>query len=168
MRPRIAQRADHLEELDDARGPAMGEDQREGVGLFGLDVEEVDGLTVDLGEKLRVGVEPRLPGAPVEPVQPLLGQFLDEGDRLAAAPIGGRGMRPARHGQAFLQIGDLIVGHLNLERGNGHFVCSGCMGNQGAERRDNCRRSRGLQEAPAIQIGHCRLLFHAGPPWPGV
>jgi hypothetical protein len=51
----VAQRPDHVEELDHRAGPAVSEDQREGVRLRRADVQEVDVLAVDLGgDTLRV------------------------------------------------------------------------------------------------------------------
>ena len=54
VRLRVAKRPDHVEELDHRAGPAVAEDQREGVRLGRADVQEVDVLAVDLGGELRV------------------------------------------------------------------------------------------------------------------
>ena len=79
----------------------MREDQRQRVGLGRADVQEVDRLTVDLGDELRQFVQPRLVGAPVEAVGPVGGQALEMVERDAAAPtVARRSLRPARAGQA--------------------------------------------------------------------
>ena len=49
---RVGQRADDVEVLDDRAWPAVREDEREGVGLGRADVQEMDGLPVDLGREL--------------------------------------------------------------------------------------------------------------------
>jgi hypothetical protein len=78
---RVGQRADHIEELDDRARPAMGQDQRERVRLGRPDVQEVDVLAVDLGDELRVLVQPGLGRTPVKAVPPVPGQPADFGQR---------------------------------------------------------------------------------------
>src|SRR5579863_9910129 len=68
------QGTDHIEELQDRTGPAVGEDQWQRVGAGRPDVQEVDVLAVDLGGVLRVGVELDLVRAPVELLAPVGGQ----------------------------------------------------------------------------------------------
>jgi hypothetical protein len=71
------QRLDHVEELQERTGPAVGEDQRERVRFRRPDVDEVDVLAVDLGGEVRKLVELGLVLAPVVTGAPLLGQFLE-------------------------------------------------------------------------------------------
>ena len=66
VRHRVGQRADHVEELGERARVGVQEQQRRGVRLGRADVDEVDGLAVDLGDEVRDGVHPRLLGAPVE------------------------------------------------------------------------------------------------------
>jgi hypothetical protein len=65
MSCRIAQRADGLEQLEHRAGPAMGHDQRQSIRMTRADVNEVNVESVDLGDELRQGVQPRLGLAPV-------------------------------------------------------------------------------------------------------
>jgi len=48
VRGRIGEGPDDLQLLDDRAGPAVGDDEREGVGMLGADVEEMDVEAVDL------------------------------------------------------------------------------------------------------------------------
>jgi hypothetical protein len=61
---RIGERPDDLRLLDDRAGPAVGDDQRQGVGMGGADVEEVEVEAVDLGRELRQRVQRGLAAAP--------------------------------------------------------------------------------------------------------
>ena len=60
---RVGQWPDDLDELRDRTGIAVADDQRQRIGLGRADVEEVDGLTVDLGRELRKRVEPSPPAS---------------------------------------------------------------------------------------------------------
>ena len=51
--PRVGERSDESRELDRGARPAVREDEGQGIGLGGPDVEEVDGLAVDVGGELR-------------------------------------------------------------------------------------------------------------------
>ena len=68
---RVGQRTDHVEELDDRARPPVADDQRERVRLGRAHVQEVDALTVDLGDEVLERVEARLDGTPVEVVAPV-------------------------------------------------------------------------------------------------
>src|SRR2546430_7952023 len=82
----ISQWADQLQELHWRTGPAMGEDQRQGIGLGGAHMHEVYGLTIDLGCELRDLIESGLVLAPVVAGTPIVGQFLEVVKRNASAP----------------------------------------------------------------------------------
>jgi hypothetical protein len=58
VRGRVGERPDELQLLDDRAGPAVGDDDREGVGMLGADVEEVDVQPVELGQEARQAVQP--------------------------------------------------------------------------------------------------------------
>jgi hypothetical protein len=51
--PRIGERVDDVQELHDRAGPAVGQEQRQGVGFGGADVQEVEVGPVDGGGELR-------------------------------------------------------------------------------------------------------------------
>ena len=72
-RDRVDERLDHLVELDDRAGPAVGDHQRHRVGVRRALVDEVDVDPVDLGDELVEAVERRLARAPVVLVDPVLG-----------------------------------------------------------------------------------------------
>ena len=86
---------DHVEELGERTRPAVGEQQRRGVGPVGPDVQEMDALAVDLGDELRIAVEQCLLGAPVVPRAPVVGEVLQVVHRDPAAPAGRRAVARA-------------------------------------------------------------------------
>jgi hypothetical protein len=81
----VGERPDEVDVLEEGVGPAVGEDQRQGVGLGRAEVQEVDVLPVD-GGVLRELVEPGLPGPPVVLVLPVVDQVADVADRDAVLP----------------------------------------------------------------------------------
>ena len=89
----IGQRLDDLQLLDDRAGPPVIDDQRQGVFVIGLDVNEVDVQTVDLGDELRQRVEPGLDLAQtlLLPVGSAAAAALDEKRKSrTTAPLHGR------------------------------------------------------------------------------
>src|SRR5262249_40084270 len=81
------------------------------------DVQEVDVLAVDLGRELWELVEAGLPLAPVVPRAPMLGQFLEIGERDASAPVDtGQFVGPAGAGPAGTQVVEDRLGDLDSER----------------------------------------------------
>ena len=89
----------------------MGEDQGQGVGLGGADVQEVDGGPVDGGGELRVLVEPGFLLAPVVAVGPVGGQLLEVTERHPASPAdAGQLVGPAGAVQAFAQVVQVGLG----------------------------------------------------------
>jgi hypothetical protein len=64
----------------------VGDDQRERVGLRRADVQEVDLLSVDRGEELRVCVDALLLCAPVESLAPAGREFAHVRQRGAIVP----------------------------------------------------------------------------------
>ena len=53
MRRRIGQRLDELHLLDDRAGPAMRDDDRQGILVLRTDVNEMDVESIDLGDEMR-------------------------------------------------------------------------------------------------------------------
>ena len=50
--PGVGERSDHVEEVGERPGEAVAEEDRRRVGVRRADMNEVDGLSVDLGEKV--------------------------------------------------------------------------------------------------------------------
>src|SRR5215472_5248186 len=76
----------------------------------------MDGLPVDLGSELRVGVEVRLGGAPVVTGAPVGGQVLQVAQRYAAFPPGaGQAGRPSCIAEPVLQVVDVGLWDLDAE-----------------------------------------------------
>jgi len=116
VRDRVGERADDLEHLDDRAWPAVRDDQRQRVLVPGLDVDEVNVQSVDLGDELRQRVQLRLAPAPVVVGGPVAGELLDRGQLHALRPVpdefpGG----PARRGDAPPQAGDRFPGYVDPE-----------------------------------------------------
>ena len=130
----IGQRADHVEVLDDRHRPAVRRDQRQGIRLWGLDVQEVDLLPVDRGHELRVRVDARLLRAPVVPGAPVVDELADVVARNAVAPVHARQLvRPADAAEAVGEVVEVALGDVDLEgaelgagcrRGHGKHLCS--------------------------------------------
>src|SRR5918993_1276720 len=70
--------SDALELLDDRSRPAVADDDRQRVLVFGAHVEEVDVQPVDLGDEIRDGVQPRLAPAPVVLGRPVASEVLHD------------------------------------------------------------------------------------------
>ena len=107
---------DDVEVLDDRPRPAVREDQRDGVGGAGADVQEVDRLAVDLGGELRVRVEAGLERAPVERRAPVLrpGLHLAERDAVLGARAGDL-VGPPGAGQPVLEVVELGLRDVDAE-----------------------------------------------------
>ena len=112
----IGQRHDHFVELRHGAGPAVGDEQRLGVRMGAGAVNEMDVQALDARGELRKAVEVRLAGAPVVVVQPIGAEVLRVGQRQALAPVVRRfGLRPARGGQAALEVVQLRIGDVDAE-----------------------------------------------------
>ena len=79
VRRGIGQWLDDLELLDDRPRPAVRHDQRQSVVVLRAYVDEMDLLTLDLGQELRYCVEFRLALAPIVIGPPVLRQRLHHG-----------------------------------------------------------------------------------------
>jgi hypothetical protein len=84
----IGEEINNLELLDDRAGPAVADDQRQGVVVFRADVNEMNVETVDLGGELRQGVQLCLDLAPVVVPSPNSAGGLEspQAERLAFHP----------------------------------------------------------------------------------
>jgi hypothetical protein len=117
---RVRQRADGLEELHDRARPPVRHDERQGVLVARLHVDEVDVEPVDLGLELGERVQLRLDPAPVVVVGPvrrerLCGRELHPlravGDELLAGE--------ARRRDAAAEVGQVLFGKVDLEGADG-------------------------------------------------
>ena len=113
----VGKRTDHLQELHRRARPAVGKDQREGVRLRRAHMQEVDGLTVDLGRVLREHIQSGLVLAPVVAGTPVFGQVLEIVERNAPAPADARQLiGPASAGQTVVQVVQIGLGNGYFER----------------------------------------------------
>jgi hypothetical protein len=142
VRRRVGQRLDHLQQLDDRPGPAVGHDQRQGILVGGADVDEVDIDPVDPGHELRQGVQLGLGPAPVVVGPPVANELLHLRQLGALRPVGdGLLVGPARRSQAPAEVGQLLLGDADVEGADGGVL--GC-----------CAWLSG----PRAGLGHCRFL----------
>ena len=111
MRGRVGQRLDDLLELDDRSGPAVRDDQREGVGVRGPLVNEVDVEPFDLRGELVEPIQRGFACPPVIPLGPVGGEFAGVAQRHALAPVvDAFWFGPACCGQPSTQVGQDVVG----------------------------------------------------------
>src|SRR6266850_8519241 len=80
-------------------------------------MQEVNAQSIDLGAKLRIGVQTPLEAAPVVGGTPVRDQRLDRGEGNALPPIvGGLAFRPARSLQAAARVADRRTRRHHSER----------------------------------------------------
>lgn len=114
------ERTDQIEELDDRAGPAVGQQQRQGVRLRRPHMDEMHVLLVDLRRELRQLVEPRFLSTPVVARAPVLGEPTQIADGNAVAPVGvGRLIRPAGVLQPAGEVIQVGFWDIDLEGMNG-------------------------------------------------
>ena len=113
----VGQRTDHLQLLDDRTGPAVGDDDRQGVRVLRLHVDEVDVEPVDVRDEIGIGEDLRLGAAPIVTVRPMIGELLHcrEPDALRVVvhrlPVGPLGrLDPA------LEVGEFLIRCTIFER----------------------------------------------------
>jgi hypothetical protein len=112
----LRQRFDHVQELEERTGPAVGEDQRDGVRPGRADMQEVDVLAVDLGGEVREFVELGLVLAPVVGGSPVLGEFLEASQRKAVVPAGvGNLVGPAGASKTIVQVVEVGLRDVDAE-----------------------------------------------------
>ena len=117
VRPRVRERFDHVDELDDRARPAVCHDQRERVRLGRTDVEEVDVLAIDRGRELGEPVQPGLPRAPVVAVQPAVrkASYVRERDPVVG-PGPGHLVRPAGSSEPVSEVVEVLLGDVDPVR----------------------------------------------------
>ena len=112
----LAQRPEQPVELVDRAGPAVDQQQREGVGGAPAHVPEVQVDAVDLAQEPGDRVELGLARAPVVAVAPVLAELADGVDLRAVVPLrAGDRLGPARARQALAQVGQDGVGDIDAE-----------------------------------------------------
>ena len=94
----------------------MRDDQRQGVGLFRTDVNEVNVDSIDVGDELREGIELGLDLAPVAVVLSVAREFV-KGGELDALRLVGDELRlwPACGCDAVAQVGERFFGKVDAE-----------------------------------------------------
>ena len=113
---RVRQRPDGVDHLDHGTGPTVGHDQRQRVLVRRLDVDEVELHAVDLADKLRQRVQPRLDPPEVVLAQPVTRERLQHLQLDPLRPVGDQLLaRPTRRGDAFAQCLELLVGDVDVE-----------------------------------------------------
>ena len=125
MRRRISEWTDNLHLLDDRAGPSVRNDQRQGIFVFGTDVDEVNVESVDLGDELRQGVHFCFDLAPVILCRPIARQRLHRRQLYSLGCIGNRfAFRPLGRVDAPAQFGEFGFRNIHMERVNGGLVRS--------------------------------------------
>ena len=114
--PRVGERPQHPQELDDRARPAVGEHERQCVGRGRADVQEVDAEVVEHGPELRERVD-AVGEAEVVVVGPVRAQISGVGERDALAPVvDGLALGPTGVDEPLAQVGDRCVVDADLER----------------------------------------------------
>jgi hypothetical protein len=112
----FGERLDHLLELDDRAGPAVGQQEWDGGWIGRTLMDEMDVDAVDLGDELIEPVECRLADPPVVVVGPVRADLLHVRERNALGPVVDQlRIGPARVPQTRTQIVEHAVGHLDRE-----------------------------------------------------
>ncbi|MNF71241.1 hypothetical protein D3C84_531870 [compost metagenome] len=140
---RVGQRANGVEEFELRTRPAMGQDQRHGIGVARTDMDKLDVDTVNGGHELRQGIELRLGLAPVIAIAPILHQLLDLSQLHTLGYVVDRFLvGPTRVRDAFAQVNQLRFIDMNPVRTNG-LRLSGCtVGSRTGRPCDTARRQR--------------------------
>src|SRR4030095_5186872 len=87
MRRGIGQWFDNLELLDDGAGPAVRDDKRQRIWMFGTNVDEENVHSINLGDELRQGVQSRFDFAPVVICGPIAREFLHRSELYALRSV---------------------------------------------------------------------------------
>ncbi len=121
---RVRERADHVEEVQDRPGVGVREQERCRAFLSGVDVQEMDRLSVDLGQELVVLVEPCLDRPPVEGGAPLVEEFAKVGVRDAVGPVvaGCRAGEPSAR-EPLCEVVQVCLRDFDAERAKVGLVC---------------------------------------------
>jgi hypothetical protein len=123
MRGRIRQGIHDLQLLDDRAGPAVCNDERQRIVVFGANVNEMNIELVDLRHELRQGIELRFDLAPVIFARPVARERLHCGELNALRLVrDGFAVGPTGRSDSFAQIDQGFLGNADAERPNS-FVC---------------------------------------------
>lgn len=116
----VRERADRSQELEKRARPAVGHDERQGVDMPRANVDEVNVESIDRGDELREGVEPRLPSAPVVIAAPVPNELLQFCELDALLPIANRlAVGPSGRGEAPAKVQELLFGNIGPEGADG-------------------------------------------------
>ena len=125
----IGERLDELKLLDDRARPSVSDDDRQCIFMLRTHVNEMNVQSVDLGNEIRQGIQPRLARAPVIFRPPIARDLLERRklkslrcirDRFLFRPLGGV--------DALAQIIKLRVRKLHLKWPNDSFVATQLFG----------------------------------------
>jgi hypothetical protein len=116
LRGGIGQRADGLQQLHDRARPAVGHDQRQGVVMPRLHVDEVDVDAVDLGRELRQGIELCRDAPEVVLGAPIPASACAVASCTPCELLDKLLRRPTRGGDASTQVVHLVLRDLDTER----------------------------------------------------
>ena len=146
VRGGIDQRIDDLQLMEDRAGPAVRNEERQRVRVLRAHVDEMNVQSIDPGDELRQGVQPRLHLAPVVFRRPVARDVLHQRERDALRIVrDGLFLGPLRGGNAPAEVLKSGLGHVDGEGadrwgdgncfsvGNhGRFLCSVELGADGA------------------------------------
>jgi len=79
----MQRRTDNFQLLDDRAGPAVRNDERQCILMLGANVNEMNGEPINIGHKLRQGIQFRLAFAPIVIRRPVVREFLNHRKRHA-------------------------------------------------------------------------------------
>ena len=117
MRGRVGQGLDDFQLLDDRTRPAVGHDQRHRVRMLRLHMDEVNVDSANIGDEVRIGVNPRFDVPPVMVVEPIIAELLKRRELYALrCVIDQLTAGPSRGGNPLLQIGEVFVGSAEAKR----------------------------------------------------
>jgi len=88
VRSGIGKRIDNLQLFDHRAGPSVRDDERQRIFMFRADMNEMNIQSIDLGDEVRQGIQPRLTLAPVVMRLPVAQKLLNSLERYALRVIG--------------------------------------------------------------------------------
>ena len=116
---------DDLQLLDDRAGPSVRDDDRQRILMFRTNVDEMNVESIDLGDELRQGVQPRFDLAPVVACRPIAGEFLHRRELYALRCIRYRfPLGPPGRFDTPSQFDELRFRHMQTKRTNGVLVAA--------------------------------------------
>ena len=130
MRCGIRKRIDDFQLLDNRAGPAMRDDERQGVLLFRADMNEMNVEPIDFSDEVRQRIEPRLAFAPIVLGPPITRERLHRRELHALGLIRNQlAFWPAGRVYAPLQFGKFRIRKPHPEGTNGALIgtCLSCI-----------------------------------------